>query len=98
MKRARLFVDRRESATHEAGDFLIPRSEGAIDDAHILGEIGDLLTGSVTGRASAGDITLFKSLGLAVEDVAALRHVHDKARTSGAGVSVALGGLRARGS
>ena len=98
VKRARLFVDRRESATHEAGDFLIPRSEGAIDDAHILGEIGDLLTGSVTGRASAGDITLFKSLGLAVEDVAALRHVHDKARAAGAGVSVALGGLRARGS
>ena len=98
VKRARLFVDRRESATHEAGDFLIPRSEGAIDDAHIVGEIGDLLTGSVTGRASADDITLFKSLGLAVEDVAALRHVHAKARASGAGVSVALGGLRARGS
>jgi len=98
VKRARLFVDRRESATHEAGDFLIPRSQGAIDDAHILGEIGDLLTGSVTGRASAGDITLFKSLGLAVEDVAALRHVQDKARASGAGVSVALGGRRARGS
>lgn len=98
VKRARLFVDRRESATHEAGDFLIPRSEGAIDEAHILGEIGDLLTGSVTGRTSADDITLFKSLGLAVEDVAALRHVHDKARASGAGVSVALGGLRARGS
>jgi ornithine cyclodeaminase len=92
--RSRLFVDRRESTLSEAGDFLIPRSEGAITDAHILGELGDLLAGSVKGRVNRDDVTLFKSLGLAVEDVAALRHIHGKAVATGTGTSVALGGLR----
>ena len=92
--RSRLFVDRRESTLSEAGDFLIPRSEGAVTDAHILGELGDLLAGSVQGRVNRDDVTLFKSLGLAVEDVAALRHIHTKAVAAGAGTRVALGGLR----
>ena len=92
--RSRLFVDRRESTLNEAGDFLIPRGEGAVTDAHILGELGDLLAKSVKGRTSRDDITLFKSLGLAVEDVASLRHIHTKAMASGAGTRFALGGLR----
>ena len=92
--RSRLFVDRRESTLSEAGDFLIPRGEGAVTDAHILGELGDLLANGVKGRATRDDITLFKSLGLAVEDVAALRHIHTKALKAGAGTRVALGGLR----
>ena len=91
---ARLYVDRRESALHEAGDFIIPRAEGAVTDAHILGEIGELLTGAVAGRTAPSDITLFKSLGLAVEDVAALRHIYDKAKGAKRGTAVALGGLR----
>ncbi|MFI5244755.1 MAG: ornithine cyclodeaminase family protein [Gemmatimonadales bacterium] len=92
--RSRLFVDRRESTLNEAGDFLFPRAEGAITDAHILGELGDLLAGSVRGRVKRDDVTLFKSLGLAVEDVAALRHIHTKAIATGAGTRVAIGGLR----
>jgi len=91
---ARLFVDRRESALAEAGDYLIPLGEGTIGAQHILGELGELVTGSVTGRTGRDEITLFKSLGLAVEDVAALRHIHGKARKSGAGTQVSLGGLR----
>jgi ornithine cyclodeaminase len=94
MVRSRLFVDRRESVLSEAGDFLIPRGEGAVTDAHILGELGDLLAGAVKGRVSRDDVTLFKSLGLAVEDVASLRHIHTKALATGAGTRVALGGLR----
>jgi len=94
VRASRLFVDRRESAMNEAGDFLIPRSEGAIDDTHIRGEVGELLRGSVAGRTARDEITLFKSLGLAVEDIAAVRHVYEKARASGAGTPVALGGLR----
>jgi alanine dehydrogenase len=93
--RSKLFVDRRESTLNEAGDFLVPRSEGAITDAHILGELGDLLVGTVKGRTSGNDVTLFKSLGLAVEDVASLRYIHAKALATGAGTTVALGGLRA---
>jgi len=92
--RSRMYVDRRESAMREAGDFLIPRSEGAIGDEHIVGEIGDVLAGKLEGRVSRADVTLFKSLGLAVEDVAALRHVYERARAAGAGMEVSLGGLR----
>lgn len=94
VQRARLFVDRRESALAEAGDVLIPMREGAIAADHILGEVGDLLAGSTAGRRSAAEITLFKSLGLAIEDLAAARHIHDRGVASGAGTRVALGGLR----
>lgn len=92
--RARLFVDRRESAMNEAGDFLVPRSEGLITDAHILGELGEIMLGTVRGRIAPDDITLFKSLGLAVEDVAAVRHVFERAKAAGAGLELSLGGLR----
>jgi alanine dehydrogenase len=92
--RSRLFVDRRESALNEAGDFLIPKKEGAVADDHILGEIGEVLTGKIAGRRSPGEITLFKSLGLAIEDVAAARHIYEKARASGKGRFLELGGER----
>lgn len=77
--RSRLFVDRRESALAEAGDFLLAREEGAVTDAHILGELGEVLEGTIPGRRSGEEITLFKSLGIAVEDLAAGRHVYRKA-------------------
>jgi ornithine cyclodeaminase/alanine dehydrogenase-like protein (mu-crystallin family) len=94
VRRARLFVDRRESALNEAGEFLIPKGEGAVDDSHIAGEIGELLLGRVQGRRSADEVTLFKSLGLAVEDVAAAHHVHMRALAAGAGTRVEFGGER----
>jgi ornithine cyclodeaminase len=92
--RSRLYVDRMESALHEAGDFLIPREEGAIGDGHIAGEIGGVLLGSVPGRRSAEEITLFKSLGLGVEDVAAAHLIYENAVRNGAGTAVELGGRR----
>jgi len=79
IKRSRLFVDRLESAANEAGDFIIPRKEGAISDSHILGELGDLLLKRVVGRRSSDDITVFKSLGIAVEDLAAGYFVYSRA-------------------
>lgn len=94
VRQARLFVDRRESALNEAGDFLIPRSEGAIDDTHIVGELGDVVTGRVPARVSPGDRTLFKSLGLAVEDLAAAHLVYAKARGDDTIPVVAIGGRR----
>jgi alanine dehydrogenase len=90
---ARFYVDRRESALHEAGEFLIPRAEGLIDDQHIVGELGEILSGKVPGRSSPGEITLFKSLGLAIEDLAAAHHVLQKAADTGLGTWVDLGGL-----
>jgi ornithine cyclodeaminase len=94
VRRARVFVDRRESAMSEAGDLLIPRGEGVIGDDHVRGELGDVLTGVAVGRAEPSDITLFKSLGLAIEDVAAARHIYEKSVAMGTGIWVSLGGLR----
>jgi ornithine cyclodeaminase len=95
--RSRLFVDRRESALNEAGDFLFPKKEGAVSDAHIQGEIGELLLGSVAGRTSPDQITLFKSLGLAIEDLAAAHHVYTRAQSEGVGTRVPLGGRHSAG-
>jgi len=97
VRRARLYVDRRESALAEPGDILMPMQEGAIGPDHIIAEIGELLLerGQRLGRQSDDDITLFKSLGLAVEDVAAAHHIYRKARASGNGTWLTLGGMHA---
>ncbi len=75
---SRFFGDNRESVFHEAGDFLIPRAEKAIGDAHFLGELGELLCCTVQGRISDIDITVFEALGLAVEDIAAAKYVYEQ--------------------
>ncbi|HET7225902.1 MAG TPA: ornithine cyclodeaminase family protein [Candidatus Eisenbacteria bacterium] len=94
VKRARLIVDRRESALAEAGDFLMARAEGAVTDDHIAGELGELLLGKVPGRTARDQITLFESLGLAVEDLAAAHVVVRNAESRGGATSVAFGGWR----
>lgn len=92
--RSRMFVDCRESALNESGDFLLARNDGAIGDDAILGEIGEVAAGTIRGRRNDDEITLFNSLGVAVEDLAAAHHVLTKARKLGLGTRVALGGLR----
>ena len=82
---ASLFVDQRQAAMNEAGDFLIPLHEGVIGPDHIRAEIGELLIGSHPGRTSSQEITLFKSLGLAVEDVAAAGYLYRQAQMSTVG-------------
>jgi len=83
--KSRLFVDRRESTLNEAGDFLFPKAEGAINDDHIQGELGEILLGQIEGRKTVEEITLFKSLGLGVEDIASAFHIYEKAQLSGTG-------------
>ncbi len=90
--RSRLYVDRREATLKEAGEFLIPKGEGVIDESHIVGEVGEALLGKVSGRGSADEITLFKSLGVAIEDIAAADHVFKKAQAAGSGTWVEMGG------
>lgn len=85
-----LFVDRRESTVNESGDYLFAKAEGAIDETHIRAELGELLTGTATGRASRDEITLFKSLGLAIEDLASAAFLYDKARSLNRGSWVEL--------
>ena len=82
---ASLFVDRRESALNEAGDYLIAAQEGAIGPEHIRADLGEVLTGAHSGRRSVDEITIFKSLGLAIEDLAAAAHVYQKAQAANAG-------------
>ena len=90
MAAAALFVDRRESTVNEAGDFLFPQREGAIGPDHIRAEIGELLIGSAEGRRSPVELTVFKSLGLAVEDLAAAEHVLRRAEAENVGTVVSL--------
>jgi len=92
--RSRLYVDRRESALNEPGDILAPLRAGEIGPDHIVGEIGEVLVGKAPGRRSDTEITLFKSLGLAIEDLASAAHVYAEAVRTGAGVRVELGGAR----
>lgn len=83
--RARVYVDSRAGALQESGDLLIPIAEGAFTAGHIVAEIGEVVTGRAPGRLSRGDVTIFKSLGMAVEDVVAARLVVERARAGGVG-------------
>jgi ornithine cyclodeaminase len=85
VRRARVFVDSRVGALAEAGDLVIPIKEGALDASHIAGEIGDVFGGRLAGRRDASEVTVFKSLGMAVEDVAAARLACDRAAARGLG-------------
>ncbi|CAN5623607.1 ornithine cyclodeaminase family protein [soil metagenome] len=73
--RARVFVDSRVNVMNEAGEILIPIAEGRIDEHAIVGELADLCTGRVSGRGADDEITLFKSVGTALSDLAAARLV-----------------------
>ena len=90
MAAARIFVDRRESALNESGDYLLAAQEGLIDADSIVAEIGELLIGTKHGRTSDDEITLFKSLGLAIEDVACAEYLYKKALATNCGSWVVL--------
>jgi ornithine cyclodeaminase/alanine dehydrogenase-like protein (mu-crystallin family) len=87
MAGATLFVDRRESTVNESGDYLMALREGAIKP-EIRAEIGEILIGTAKGRTSREEITLFKSLGIAIEDLASAQFLYDKAKAAGAGTWV----------
>jgi len=85
---SRFFVDRRESALNESGDYLIAAEEADLRPDHIVAELGQVLTGSVPGRKSSTELTVFESLGLAVEDLAAAAFVCAQAERTGLGTRV----------
>lgn len=84
---ARIVVDSREQALVEAGDLLAPVHEGRLSWDRVA-ELGDVVAGSVPGRESAQEITLFESLGVALEDVATMHLVYERARMSGRGEEI----------
>jgi ornithine cyclodeaminase len=83
-----LVVDSRESTLNEAGEFLIARDEGLIDEGHVVGEPSEVVQGRILGRTSKDDITLFKSLGIAAEDIAAACCVYEAALQNGVGTQI----------
>ncbi|HET7286076.1 MAG TPA: hypothetical protein VFI71_01355, partial [Pyrinomonadaceae bacterium] len=85
---ARIFTDRRESALNESGDYLLAAKEGVVTPESILAEIGELLIGAKPGRTSKSEITLFKSLGLAIEDVTCADYLYKKATANNFGMYV----------
>jgi ornithine cyclodeaminase len=88
--RSRFFVDSRAGALKESGDILLPIREGAVADSHIAGELGELALGRVAGRQAESDVTIFKSLGMAVEDVVTARLVVERAKAAGLGQTFEL--------
>lgn len=82
IRAAKVVVDSREAIMDEAGDILIPISEGAITKNHIYAELGDLVTGRKPGRTNEDGITVFKSVGLAIQDSSVARLVLKKWRES----------------
>jgi ornithine cyclodeaminase/alanine dehydrogenase-like protein (mu-crystallin family) len=93
IRRARVVVETYDGVLAEAGDLLIPIQEGAIAREHIVAELAELVSGARPGRLSADDITVFKSVGFALEDLATARLAYERARERGVGTEVSLGGV-----
>jgi len=83
--RGRVFVDSRTGALAEAGDIILAMKDRAIDEHHVAGELGEVVVGKTAGRTSPDEVTIFKSLGMAVEDVAAAHLAFVKAAERGLG-------------
>ncbi len=90
VRRARVFVDTYAGTREEAGDILIPIRESAITWTHVGAELAELVTGARPGRTSQDEITLFKSVGFALEDAATARLAYDRAQAAGVGQLVSL--------
>lgn len=88
--RSRVYCDKSEAVLRDAGDLLIPMAEGAISPDHIVGEIGNVMLGKLGGRQSAEEITMFETVGIAVEDLAAAWLVYQQARARGMGTELEI--------
>ena len=89
--RATVVVDAVEAALHEAGDLIIPLNDGLVGRDHFARELGMVASGSAPGRTSMDEVTLFKSVGNAVQDVVVGRRAVDRARELGVGTTIDLG-------
>jgi ornithine cyclodeaminase len=85
VQRARVVVDHHVSALEEAGDLVAPWRAGLIAESHFSTELGDIVLGRSAGRTSAADITLFKSVGVAIQDLCATARAVANARRLGIG-------------
>jgi ornithine cyclodeaminase/alanine dehydrogenase-like protein (mu-crystallin family) len=88
VKRCRMFADNREGVLGQCGEFLRAKAAGAVDDAHVVGSVGDVIIGKIPGRQSGEEVTLFKSLGMAVEDVVSAEFILAEAARRGIGQAI----------
>jgi ornithine cyclodeaminase len=79
VKRARVFVDTKDGALKEGGDIVQPIKAGVVNESHVIGDLFGLTRGTIKGRQSPSEITLFKSVGAALEDLAAGILIYEKA-------------------
>lgn len=90
VRRSRVIIDAESAAGLEAGEILIPMTGGAIEVSHVKGTLAEVVAGKLAGRESAQEITLFKSCGLAIEDLVTARLAYEKATSQGVGIRVEL--------
>ncbi len=90
IQHSRVFVDHHPAAQAEAGDILIPIAEQRLTYDHIRGTLGELITGQVIGRTTDEEITVFKSVGLAMQDAVTAARLYAKAVALGSGIHVDL--------
>lgn len=90
VRRARVIIDDKPAAGREAGEILIPLSEGAINASHVKGTLAEVVSGEAPGRVSDSEITLFKSCGVAIEDLVTARLAYSRAFGIGVGARVKL--------
>lgn len=90
VKKSKLIVDSKEAVLSESGDIIIPIREGIIDKNHIYAELGEIVSGIKKGRVSDEEITLFKSVGLAIEDAITAKLAYEKALEKGIGIEIEL--------
>jgi ornithine cyclodeaminase/alanine dehydrogenase len=90
IKRSKFIGDSREACFSEAGDIIIPVKEGLIKESHFYAELGEIITGKKPGRIGQDEITIFKSNGLAIQDVATAKLVYDRAVAAGIGTTISI--------
>jgi len=90
VRRSSIWVDDMPTAMTSASDIFEPLNKGLIDPSQLMGEIGAVLNGALPGRSSAGEITLFRSLGVPAEDIELANFIYRKARAMGLGEEVSL--------
>lgn len=90
IRRSKFVGDSKEACFKEAGDIIIPVNEGVVTESHFYAELGELITGKKAGRVNDKEITLFKSNGLAIQDVATAKLVYEKALAAGIGQSIEI--------
>jgi len=89
-REAKIYFDQRESCLRESGDFIKPLSDGLLTEKQIIGEIGDYCLNKIPGRESEDEITIFKSVGVAIQDYAVATDIYNFALNEGFGVELNL--------